>query len=427
MTASVLRKKIYVLDVNFGKDIGGAGKASKDIILGLTDIYDVIFIPKYAEIKNVRDAESREEFSKFANLLLDQGISIPSLIMEYVMSKSDHLLSGFIQIITAVVEQGAIVLDLNYFPYLEPLNLDDLVKEFFFRGEIYYLKKYNRCKVISLLQTLDNRPIKSNLDFAIKSSIKFHYFDLHFLFKSFYRDLKDEYVVSKFLKFSDMILLYSSGSLASLKVKKYDKEKFRILKVGNTIDKQLIVSDKEKYILYYARLIPEKGIFDILFVLGKIIQHCNVKLLITGQFKNNDVKEAFLRMSEKYDLTKYISYLGYVSEHELDKLIKEAKVFLYPTHYDSFPYSIMESIIRGTPVVTYAIPTVLSIYGQLKCVNVVEEFDFVKMAEKTLKLLRSDTNELKSMFENESVKDFIKRHEKKRVSTNEIANYIMEV
>ena len=76
-----LKSKIYILDVDFTKDIGGAGKASKDIIFGLANFYEVIFIPKYAEIKNIRNDETREAFSNFTNLLLNYGIPIPSLII----------------------------------------------------------------------------------------------------------------------------------------------------------------------------------------------------------------------------------------------------------------------------------------------------------------------------------------------------------
>lgn len=418
-----LKSKIYILDVDFTKDIGGAGKASKDIIFGLANFYEVIFIPKYAETRNIKNNETREAFSNFANFLLNFGIPIPSLMIKYVMANSDITLRGYIQILTTVVEEGALVLDLNYFPFLSPFNLQDLFKEFFFFGEIYYLKKYKKCRISALLQTLDNRPIYSHFAFALRCLFKFHYFNLHFLFKSLYSDVKDVFIIPKFMKFSDKILLYSSGSLVSLKVKLQDK-KFQILKIGNTIEKQSTILDKKNYILYFARLIPEKGIFDILYIFREILPHYDIKLVVAGKFKDDGLKGAFFHNAARYGLSKSISYLGYVSRQELDLLIKNAKVFLYPSHYDSFPYAILESLVVHTAVVAYSIPTPKYAFDKLECVKFVREFDFEAMAKEAVKFLMIDKSEYASLFQDKNVREFIRMHENSQDSAEEIANHI---
>lgn len=424
MTTVIIKDKIYVLDVDFSKDLGGAGKASEDIVLGLTKVYKVYFIPKYAEIKNIIKSETREAFLEFAGRLLNYGILIPSSITEYVMTNSNVTLREYIQLLTKVVEKGALILDLNYFPYLDPSNLQDLFKEFFFYGEVYYLKKCNKCRVAVLLQTLDNRPINSHFTFALKCLIKFRYFNLHFLLKSLYLDLKNLIIIPKLFEFSDKILLYSVGSLLALKVKRHHK-KFQILKVGNTIDRKCIVVNKKDYIIYFARLIPEKGIFDVLYIFRNIAAHSPVKLVIAGNFKDNNLKEAFFQIAKKQGLSKNISYVGFVPEYELDQLIKYAKIFIYPSHYDSFPYAILESLSSHTVVLTYNIPSLKYAFEKLECVKFVKEFDFFAMAREALKLLIIDKDEYASIFQSEHVREFVKVHEKGEDSTNEIANYII--
>jgi len=44
----LMLKKVYILDVDIFLDIGGAGKASYDIMMGLSNYYKIIFIPKYS-------------------------------------------------------------------------------------------------------------------------------------------------------------------------------------------------------------------------------------------------------------------------------------------------------------------------------------------------------------------------------------------
>ena len=54
-------KKLYFVDVDFTKDIGGAGKATRDIIIGLSKLVEVYFILKYSEVKRIKKNGRRQE------------------------------------------------------------------------------------------------------------------------------------------------------------------------------------------------------------------------------------------------------------------------------------------------------------------------------------------------------------------------------
>ncbi|MDA8055102.1 MAG: hypothetical protein M0Z77_05550 [Thermoplasmatales archaeon] len=83
------------------------------------------------------------------------------------------------------VEEGSVVMDMNYFPYLAASNGNDVLRDLFFYGEAYDLHRLRGCRVITLLQTLDNRKIGSHLMLAIDLALKLNYFDARFLMKSF--------------------------------------------------------------------------------------------------------------------------------------------------------------------------------------------------------------------------------------------------
>jgi Glycosyltransferase len=60
-----------------------------------------------------------------------------------------------------------------------------------------------------------------------------------------------------------------------------------------------------------------------------------------------------------------VEYLGFVSQDKLIDVVSKAKVLVYPSHFDSFPLVILESLALGTPVIAYKIPGVRSVYAGL--------------------------------------------------------------
>lgn len=419
-------KKIYFVDVDFTKDIGGAGKASRDIIVGFSKSFDVHFILKYSEVKKIKKEGREEDFIDLINYLKSEGIHTSQRIKDYIIKKKDIGLKEYIDLIIEDVEEEGLVFDLNYFPYLDDPNILSLGREFFYYGEVYLLKKYKNCKAIILLQTLDNRKIDSHFSLAFYILINYRYFNLYFILKSIYRNLRDRIIAIELVKFSDIIYVYSQGAVESIKIKK-ELSNLHVLKIGNTIGEVQVMQKKENYALFFARLIPEKGLFDIVQVLKNLVKDVDLKLIVTGKFSNSQVKRKYFEMLRKYNLIKNVKYLGYVSREKLLEIISRAKVFINPTHYDSFPYTILESISLGTCVVTYDLPTLKSIYQNINCVKIVKEFDTRAMASEALEFFKMEDSEYRMIFDEPRVKAFIDIHKNQMRSIDEIKSYIEEM
>ena len=419
-------KKLYFIDVDFTKDIGGAGKATRDIIIGLSKFVEVFFILKYSEVKKIKKEGREEDFIKLMNYLKSEGIHTSQSIEDYIINKKDLGLKTYIDLIINDVEEGSLVFDLNYFPYLDAPEILSIGREFLYYGEIYSLKKLKRCKAIVLLQTLNDRKVNSHFALAFYLLVNFRFFSPYFILKSFYRNLRDPNIIKRLVKFSEIIFVYSNGAIESMKIKQ-KLPNLHVLRIGNTIGDIHVTPKKQKYAIFFARLIPEKGIFDIVHILINLVDTVDMKLIITGKFSNSRVKNKFFEMLKKYNLLKNIEYLGYLPTEELFEKISNAKVFINPTHYDSFSYAILESISVGTCVVTYDLPTLSSIYQNLNCVKLVKEFDTKAMATEALKFFNMDDSEYRLIFDEPRVKAFIDIHKNQMKSINEINRYIKEL
>lgn len=94
-------------------------------------------------------------------------------------------------------------------------------------------------------------------------------------------------------------------------------------------------TEKEDYVLYFGRYAEEKGIDTIISAKG-------VNFVCAG---SGD-------MENQINAQPHIKNVGFKTGKELEDLIRKAKCSVYPsTWYENCPFSVMESIMYGTPVV----------------------------------------------------------------------------
>ena len=92
---------------------------------------------------------------------------------------------------------------------------------------------------------------------------------------------------------------------------------------------------KEDYVLYFGRLSKEKGI-------DTLLDCTDIKLVVAGTGPLED----YVTSKEN------VKYVGFKTGDELASLISKAKATVYPSvWYENCPFSVMESIMYGTPVV----------------------------------------------------------------------------
>jgi len=201
---------------------------------------------------------------------------------------------------------------------------------------------------------------------------------------------------------------------------------YKVIKPANAFEKELLKYrkfKKEDYIIFFARLVPEKGIYEIPLLMKKLKESYdkNVKMVICGKFPNEKIKNNFLKLAIKYKVEDNIELKGFVKENELYELVSKAKVLVYPSHQDGFSLVVLESLALGTSVVAYNIPAIVSVYRNLKPVKIVKENDIKSMTTEIVKILKMDDKEYLFEHEDEKIKEFLSLHSSwKNVAKSEL-------
>lgn len=83
----------------------------------------------------------------------------------------------------------------------------------------------------------------------------------------------------------------------------------------------------------------------------------------------------------------HIRVLDYVSEEELDRLYRQAALFVFPSLYEGFGFPPLEAMIRGTPVVSAATGSLPEVLGDAACV--ISDFKADEWAAQLASLLQN--------------------------------------
>lgn len=130
--------------------------------------------------------------------------------------------------------------------------------------------------------------------------------------------------------------------------------------VNSDLPKDLSVSS-DSYILAVARLVPEKGLHDLI----KAFNHSEAphKLVIVGDADHDDEYSRQI----KNEASDKVVIAGRRSGIELQSLYKFARVFVLPSYHEGHPIVALEAISAGTEVILSDIQPNLDIALQTDC------------------------------------------------------------
>jgi len=185
-------------------------------------------------------------------------------------------------------------------------------------------------------------------------------------------------IASKYIKFGEKIAAKYADEIIVLSesVQKYFSDTYgrRTVFIPNGVnrpnlrDPQLIKEkfrlDKDQYILFLGRLVPEKGIIYLIEAFRNV--KTDKKLIIAGGSSDTDTFAQELKRLAQGD--ERIVFTGFVQGQFLEELYSNAYVYVLPSDLEGMPLSLLEAMSYGNCCLTSDIA---------ECAEVVEDKSFL--------------------------------------------------
>ena len=206
-------------------------------------------------------------------------------------------------------------------------------------------------------------------------------------------------------KYADEIIVLSKG------VQKYFKEIYHRNThfIPNGVNKPIIREpkiikekydlDKDDYILFLARIVPEKGLHYLINAFKQI--DTDKKLVIAGGASHtNDYLEKIKKMVGEDDR---IIMTGFVQGEELEELYSNCYLYCLPSDVEGMPISLLEAMSYGCNCLTSNIE---------ENIQVIESYGF--------RFEKSNINDLREKI------IFLLKKDKHKKNSNEISRFILD-
>jgi glycosyltransferase involved in cell wall biosynthesis len=116
--------------------------------------------------------------------------------------------------------------------------------------------------------------------------------------------------------------------------------------------------DKDEYILFLGRLVPEKGIHYLIDAYSNL--NTNKKLVIAGG--TSDTDEYMKKLKTKSKKNKNIVFTGFVQGKILEELYSNAYIYVLPSELEGMPLSLLEAMSYGNCCLTSDIKECTEVY-----------------------------------------------------------------
>lgn len=147
--------------------------------------------------------------------------------------------------------------------------------------------------------------------------------------------------------------------------------------------------EKEGYILFLGRLVPEKGIHYLLEAFAQV--KTDKKLVIAGGTSDTDGYAAKQKQQAQKDSR--ILFTGFVQGRMLEELYSNAYVYVLPSDLEGMPLSLLEAMSYGNCCVVSDIPECADVVED--CAVVFEKGNIQSLADKLQKLCDSPSEVLR--------------------------------
>ncbi|MGD0235741.1 MAG: glycosyltransferase [Syntrophorhabdales bacterium] len=139
----------------------------------------------------------------------------------------------------------------------------------------------------------------------------------------------------------------------------------------------------ESIILFVGRIVPLKGIDNLLKAMAYMERKRRIKLVVIGGDEHSQAEMQRLEnLSQSLKIDESVSFLGLVKQEMLPFFYSAADVCVVPSYYESFGLVVLESLACGTPVVATKVGGAESVIRHGETGYVVIDNDPYRLADK---------------------------------------------
>lgn len=107
--------------------------------------------------------------------------------------------------------------------------------------------------------------------------------------------------------------------------------------------------DRSPFILFFGRLVPEKGVQVLLESMPRLVKHVpGIRLLIAGR---GPYEEHLRSLSYRLGINDRVNFVGFVNDDGLNGMLEQSLVAAFPSIYEPFGIVVLEAMAAGVPVV----------------------------------------------------------------------------
>jgi D-inositol-3-phosphate glycosyltransferase len=145
---------------------------------------------------------------------------------------------------------------------------------------------------------------------------------------------------------------------------------------------------EERIILFVGRIIPLKGIDNLLKAMSYMERKEGIKLIVIGGDEHSQTEVERLKdLSRSLKIQELVIFLGLVKQEILPFFYSAANLCVVPSYYESFGLVVLESLACGTPVVATKVGGAESVIRHGETGYVVRNNDSCHLADKIALLL----------------------------------------
>jgi len=145
---------------------------------------------------------------------------------------------------------------------------------------------------------------------------------------------------------------------------------------------------EERIILFVGRIIPLKGIDNLVKAMSYLERKEGIKLIVIGGDEHSQTEvERLKNLSRSLKIQESVSFLGRVKHEILPFFYSAANLCVVPSYYESFGLVVLESLACGTPVVATKVGGAESVIRHGETGYVVRNNDSCHLADKIALLL----------------------------------------